>query len=932
MQGISSWAKSSWLRNAMPYLLFIGIILAVFPGFFMHGHTLDGNNDLREQIMPFTVFSLRAFQELVIPQWNPYIFCGMNFSATPDNPFFYPLKWIAYVLPEKQLPVSLTVLLIVHVFLAAVFSFKLFEKLFGDRYWALCAAVIYILSASSTVNMTTELSFESFAWLPLWLYLILTFTERSLLANFVFQSAVITLLFLGGVAQINLYVACFCCLYALYNAINETKAGVKILLISTAAIMTALMMAAVRLLPLYSGTLEVSETMTVSYSSFVENSITSGADLFRLFTPGIHGKHLHENFFGSRNALESFSVYVGVIGAFFGLYAFFFVFDKRTNFWKAALLLLLLVILGTPLAMLHYYAGGREPAIYSRLAWLMPICLAALFGFTGLAISKERSHINRFMVFSLFLCIAVLAAMLWQGIISPENEPMIKGPLAHFGIFCFAMAILFILLKIFDADSRPAQTFLFAALVVDLLLIARIDLNIDNEFLSPKPPFFKHSAADKAIAAKFAKEGRNFRTAYLNTPPVSGLKGYLEKHTWKAGGIHGNTSVILASSAQNSSSLVYEPENIDDLKGKTVWFSVLAKSKGTRGWQPVKKDGKVIMVTYSYIYVEDGNGFVLGARYYPAFSDRWERLWIALEVSETTEKLAFVYKVQPNAKTNVLLDHFAIEVLADKKATPFAALKNGSFEAWGMSPQGKPIPEQFSFRQEKTDTVWSTSKNIIPRVYASSGYGHIVPPLIADMQAFPDLSAKRARMFIPHSARLRQLTGTAVLVYDDRSGIIQSFLPRVKLFNQYEVIPDKRASLQRLLQDPDFDFRNTIVLAEAPSIAIKADKQPGGKAAIIEESNEKVKIELSADSNSLLLFNDTYNKYWQAHLDGAPVALKRGNYAFRVVEVPKGKHELVLAYKNKAAALGLRISVFALAVFLALSALSALPKPGRSPR
>jgi uncharacterized membrane protein YfhO len=44
-------------------------------------------------------------------------------------------------------------------------------------------------------------------------------------------------------------------------------------------------------------------------------------------------------------------------------------------------------------------------------------------------------------------------------------------------------------------------------------------------------------------------------------------------------------------------------------------------------------------------------------------------------------------------------------------------------------------------------------------------------------------------------------------------------------------------------------------------------------------------------------------------VDGAPAPLWRANYAFQAVEVPEGKHDVLLTYKDKALRMGGIISL-----------------------
>lgn len=70
-----------------------------------------------------------------------------------------------------------------------------------------------------------------------------------------------------------------------------------------------------------------------------------------------------------------------------------------------------------------------------------------------------------------------------------------------------------------------------------------------------------------------------------------------------------------------------------------------------------------------------------------------------------------------------------------------------------------------------------------------------------------------------------------------------------------------------------------------------------GSAQITKYEDNKIVIETKNEGNGFLVLSDTYYPTWQATIDGEPTKIYETNHAFRGIEVPEGKHEVVF-YNN----------------------------------
>jgi len=71
-------------------------------------------------------------------------------------------------------------------------------------------------------------------------------------------------------------------------------------------------------------------------------------------------------------------------------------------------------------------------------------------------------------------------------------------------------------------------------------------------------------------------------------------------------------------------------------------------------------------------------------------------------------------------------------------------------------------------------------------------------------------------------------------------------------------------------------------------------------------------IEVDTPAPTMVVLSQAYYHNWEASVDGNAAPLWRANYAFQAVEVPAGKHRILLVYKDKALRLGGVISLAAI--------------------
>lgn len=138
-----------------------------------------------------------------------------------------------------------------------------------------------------------------------------------------------------------------------------------------------------------------------------------------------------------------------------------------------------------------------------------------------------------------------------------------------------------------------------------------------------------------------------------------------------------------------------------------------------------------------------------------------------------------------------------------------------------------------------------------------------------------------------------------------------------------EVVADTTAAIVRTREISD-PARLTVVEAlvgeEAPAVG-------QGRSSILDYEPDRVVLEILADRAGLLAVSEIHHGRWKAFLDGEETPVWRVNTAFRGVEVPAGRHELVFEYENP----WFRLSVWASLLTIAALAGSILIAARRRP-
>ncbi len=169
------------------------------------------------------------------------------------------------------------------------------------------------------------------------------------------------------------------------------------------------------------------------------------------------------------------------------------------------------------------------------------------------------------------------------------------------------------------------------------------------------------------------------------------------------------------------------------------------------------------------------------------------------------------------------------------------------------------------------------------------------------------------RMAVSHLLRHRRhgFSGRAFRSWPLQSPITETLVvqrnprpfPRVGFATKVEVIGDRRAALTRL--------------AHLSRESVLLDRQPGhgtgaGVARILEESNDEVRIETTAEAAGVLVLRDVLLDGWTVEVDDRPAQAMLADALFRAVPVPAGRHIVVWRYDSPGLVAGFALTLIAI--------------------
>lgn len=161
-------------------------------------------------------------------------------------------------------------------------------------------------------------------------------------------------------------------------------------------------------------------------------------------------------------------------------------------------------------------------------------------------------------------------------------------------------------------------------------------------------------------------------------------------------------------------------------------------------------------------------------------------------------------------------------------------------------------------------------------------------------------------------------------VFEDKSLVIlenRQVLPRVLLYDDYEVNKNYQASLDKIYKS--FDFRNKVIINQELDRNLKLSDQ--GSSKIVSYNENEVIITAEAKEGAILVLTDVYYPGWQTYVNNQKTKTYLADGIFRAAYIPKGNSIVKFSFQPKSFYIGLWISTISLLLVIILALVKKIP-------
>jgi uncharacterized membrane protein YfhO len=155
-----------------------------------------------------------------------------------------------------------------------------------------------------------------------------------------------------------------------------------------------------------------------------------------------------------------------------------------------------------------------------------------------------------------------------------------------------------------------------------------------------------------------------------------------------------------------------------------------------------------------------------------------------------------------------------------------------------------------------------------------------------------------------------------ILYSSEAIGFRETYLPRAFIVPSAKVVA-KEQILDRLTSS-DFDPRAAVLIEQDSKVLDHPMESSIVKARvdIIDYTPDSILLDAMSSSPGYLFLSEMFYPGWRAHIDGHSTPILRGNYLFRIIELPEGHHRIRLDFDPLTIKLGIGFSVMTLLVVL----------------
>ncbi len=871
------------------------VLILILPLLFFHQLAFSGKilarGDTYQYFYPYWDARNQAFRAGELPLWTPKLFMGVPLLANPQLGTYYPPNWLT---TPFRAPTAITLSILLHTALAAAGTCCLYRQVVSKRWLpGLVAGILYAFGGFIGNHVEQINQLQGLAWMPILfaLYHRLLSGEGRWRAGLLLAMAWALQIF-SGHTQTVFISGIGLGLYGLFFSASQSGNGSRAirmrraLLILAACFGSALLLSLPQLLP----SLELALLSNRSGGFSVQE-----ATAFSL-PPSMLGRAFLPSFDG-----QIFGEYVaslGVIGLGLALWGIVSAGPdyRQKRIWLLLALVGLALALGryNPLYFLLAHLPGfnlfRVPARFLALFSLAMALLAGM-GIESLTPTAPKAIQQGRRILLVAGFIALLIAVT-RFVLQPDPSLIFGGPAISADSLAIWLGSWLLLIALLSLRRRWTQIAAAALLTAELFLAAQ---NLPFNDLSPPEVYLGQRQTISQLLALQAEEDIPGRTLsisrlYFDPGDITELRhGYDQLGMDYAAQFHALDAVKMQETMMPNLPLTWGIPSIDGFGGGitpsrsySLFSSLLLPADAT-----LAVDGRL------------GERMTLRVCRAACIPDR---RW--LEATDT--RYIITDKVFDIWHDDIAYDTALWSFWADVRTLDLPL--DGSFDQVGIvhrEPLSLDAPStvvQEDFLLTITDIA-----NLPDILLEQAGIVAITAINSQHPQSFQEtqpppfervLSSAVKVFRLPPTGKRAYLAAETLAVADDPAGDAEAL---------------------RLLRAGE----QVVIHGDAPARTATLDGSE--RVDIVEYTDTRVTLAVSAPQAATLVLADTWHPGWQATVNGEPVAINRANLIFRALPVPAGESTVSFSFEPRLWRAALYIGIV-----LWMISLLILLRPGRN--
>jgi hypothetical protein len=848
------------LKLAAPVVI-LGLLTLIFFWKILLTNLILVGVDVFLYFYPYKAYATQALLSGRLPLWNPHLFMGVPFLANSQVGLLYPLNWLfLWVTPPKQVAYSIGL----HIWLAGVGAYLFARHSLGlDKITSLFGGIVFAFSGFLGAQVEHLNQLQVSAWLP-WLFFLFdqTVPKRTLDTSLTWQTLkgrltylwfghryivllglVISLMLLAGHTQ-SVYISLFGLgLYGVFRQSVRWRSPQKIIktLIITSlefiplilAMLLAILLSAAQLLPTLELARQSIRSEGLTYFETVAFSLNPLKSWLTILPP--YGVDLEAKL---GPAFSEFVAYVGLVPLILAILGGFTLWrNRKAKGWG-------LGVMGA--AGLFLAFGVFTGPVYLLLYLVVP-------GFNLFRVPARWLLLYTF-------AIAMLAAMGFEQLRERPWRWLVLG-LVPIDLFLAAQGLRYNHPTAPEAYSslRPAIVQLKTAQTPTDRFLSLSGIEYDPGDLKEIYHIFADQLSERAIY-DYVVATKEKEVLFFNLPLVYGLNA-----------VDGYDGGLLP------------------LKRFMAWQRLFL------GEENLSTDGRL---RENLRQVPSGRLLSL-FRVRHIITDKVHDVWL----DNIFYDLQFPAYLSPDTTSEIWttdIPPFAASAIGVVFHTP----KKEGRVAQLVVRHTSGIEDRFDLRAGAGEPWENAEFGIDYNVIFDNLSGDSIEAigLIAEAEVVvrgisliqPANTTSRS-VILSTEGNYRMIHGGDVKIYENLE-----VLPPAFIVHQTDIVPDVDTAIARL-RDPAFDVSTTMVRmahnGESTAMITLGQVDPEDRVKLIDYTPERIELATNTKSAGWLVLMDTYYPGWQAWIDEAQTEIMEVNIMFRAVELPAGKHKLILVYR-----------------------------------